>query len=363
MSAEERGGWTRLHSLCYKRESYGRETYFWRAETLAKKYGLDCRTNLGNTPLHFACSDPEFAELALFFVSKGADVNLKNLDGETPLHYACIHSTPEVVEAMVCLPDVNVDVQDDADCTPLHWALQQSEFPVGVAKALLAAGARVDTRDEICDTPLHYAAREGMFDMYELLRSAHRGPEPYNAIGLTPFHAACETDQAEFVAKFVEKYPEEARRRTSDTLASALHVAVQGEAFDTVAALLESDVGRLQLDSLDVYAKTPFVWAFMLEAFKIVSLLENAGADCTAVSTLRLCAGDIPLYGDSDSELSDGYYRADSWGVVSPRRSASIACEAGSDRKGSRSSSEGRESCNLSDEPDVPSAWLAVDTA
>lgn len=58
MSAYEKGGWTRLHSLCFKRESYGRDTFLWRAEQLALKYGIDCRTNLGNTPLHFACSDP-----------------------------------------------------------------------------------------------------------------------------------------------------------------------------------------------------------------------------------------------------------------------------------------------------------------
>lgn len=61
----------------------------------------------------------------------------------------------------------------------------------------------MDCRDDSSDTALHYAAREGYFEIYELLRAAHRGEELFNSLGLSPFHAACETDQAEFVRKCV----------------------------------------------------------------------------------------------------------------------------------------------------------------
>lgn len=87
-----------------------------------------------------ALTTGSFADLALFLISKGADPSLKNREGETPLHHACIHSTPEVVEALVRCATVNVDVQDTNECTPLHWTLQQSEFPVGITRALLVAG-------------------------------------------------------------------------------------------------------------------------------------------------------------------------------------------------------------------------------
>lgn len=346
-TAEEKGGWTRLHSLCFKREDYGQETFFWRAERLSRKYGIDCRTNLGNTPLHFACSNPGFADLALFLLSKGADPTLRNHDGETALHHACIHSTPEVVEALVRCPRVNVDVQDENECTPLHWTLQQSEFPVGVVRLLLLAGARVDSRDDIGDTPMHYAAREGYFDIYDLLRAAHRGANPYNALGLTPFHAACETDQAEFVRKFVEKYPVDARGRSIGSLSTGLHLAVQAAAVDSVAVLLASDVGAFHLEAMDASGKTPFVWAFLLELPEVMAQLEDAGARCDVVTSVAIYNAKPPLYGDSDSESSDNdEWDTDSWAVVTPVRGRSVACAAGSDQSKHSSSDEGNERCS-----------------
>lgn len=52
-----RGGFTRLHSLCLAGDSSDWGGLRKRAEVLIKQYGVDCETELGNTPLHFASAN------------------------------------------------------------------------------------------------------------------------------------------------------------------------------------------------------------------------------------------------------------------------------------------------------------------
>lgn len=148
--------------------------------------------------------------------------------------------------------------------------------------------------------------------------------------------------------RFVAKYPLEARRRTSAAFSTGLHLAVQAQAYDTVEALLASDLGEFQLESLDIDGKTPFALAYALRLTDVMALLKNAGAYSDA-DTLKaeLRPGRLPLFGDSDSDSSeDEWGNTDSWTVVTPDRTCSVACVTGSDL-GKDSSSDGSEQCSL----------------
>lgn len=60
------------------------------AEFLIKTWTchLNSPTKIGNTPLHFACKNPETTEAFIdFLVKQGANHNLRNNDGESPLDW------------------------------------------------------------------------------------------------------------------------------------------------------------------------------------------------------------------------------------------------------------------------------------
>ena len=81
-------------------------------------------TNKGNTALHEVCqtctdSDQDL-EIAKFLCEDlKCNPNLSNLKGEWPLHLACRRGSGRIVEYFLSTLKVDVDVMDNANCTPL----------------------------------------------------------------------------------------------------------------------------------------------------------------------------------------------------------------------------------------------------
>ena len=81
-------------------------------------------TNKGNTALHEVCqtctdSDQDL-EIAKFLCEDlKCNPNLSNLKGEWPLHLACRRGSGRIVEYFLSTLKVDVDVRDNANCTPL----------------------------------------------------------------------------------------------------------------------------------------------------------------------------------------------------------------------------------------------------
>lgn len=74
----------------------------------------------GTTPLHVACTYNKI-DIALYLISKGADINAANRWGGTPLHFACRRGNGEIVKLLL-EKGANVNAVNDDRRTPLYHA-------------------------------------------------------------------------------------------------------------------------------------------------------------------------------------------------------------------------------------------------
>ncbi len=101
----------------------------------------------GRTPLHIATDWPGFfpnaPEIVRLLIAAGADPDLQpeHERGETPLHWAASSGDVEVAAALLS-GGADIDAPDGSIGTPIENAVGYGCF--GVARLLLASGARVD---------------------------------------------------------------------------------------------------------------------------------------------------------------------------------------------------------------------------
>ena len=121
---------------------------------------------LGATPLHFAAKHEDVAKLLL---ANGADPNARDKGGAAPLHYAAPYGHIGMVTLLLAnKADVNATSKDGR--IPLHGAANGGHAGnMGIAKALLAAGANIDARDDKGSTPLRLADQAGQTEMVNML--------------------------------------------------------------------------------------------------------------------------------------------------------------------------------------------------
>jgi len=103
-----------------------------------------------------------------YFVSKGADVNLKDVNGFTPLHVMAVIWRIDLVEFLVS-QGANVNAKSNNGFTPLH--LPAGYGRIDVVKFLVSKGADVNAKDNDGVTPLHFAARSGDVEVVKFLVS------------------------------------------------------------------------------------------------------------------------------------------------------------------------------------------------
>ena len=126
----------------------------------------------GNTPLIVALANKNRI-LAVTFVRKGADVNLRNTRGSTPLHWA---ASQGLAGPLKLLLDTGADKDAltlatdpwEPLATPLHWACKAGQ--PDTAMALLTAGANLGLRDGNGESTLDLAKEKpSMSEFVKLL--------------------------------------------------------------------------------------------------------------------------------------------------------------------------------------------------
>ncbi len=93
-----------------------------------------------------------------------ANVNMKGgyaLNGKGPwlgmsaLHWAVIQGFPCVVNALLNIPEIDINIQDHYGRTPLQLAFTGRSYNVKIVTALIEHGADFNVQDDKGDTPLH----------------------------------------------------------------------------------------------------------------------------------------------------------------------------------------------------------------
>ena len=130
----------------------------------------------GYTPLHNACSRPDFCnpELIKTLLEAGADANVHNNWSETPLHNATYNSHVEAVQVLL-KEGASPNVSTKNGITPLHYIdlrcaspyydFEDGSFPrnekrdgIAVAGLILDARADPNAQDDKGKTPVHALA-------------------------------------------------------------------------------------------------------------------------------------------------------------------------------------------------------------
>ena len=119
----------------------------------------------GNFP---AGREASVAEIAKYFLEKGADINAKDNAGENIMFYAVRDNNKALIEVLITNYAQNLNVRNNQGETPLFIAAQNHP---GLVPYLLSKGANPKVMDETGRTPAIAAAEMGNMDIYDLLES------------------------------------------------------------------------------------------------------------------------------------------------------------------------------------------------
>jgi ankyrin repeat protein len=238
--------------------------------------------------LHRAAANGQ-KEIAELLISKGADVNAKDIWEQTALHESAFGGRNETIELLIA-KGADVNAKNNAGETPLDTAIQYEEpeaadllrkhggkssaadfihvaAAVGNIEAVkqhLAVGTDVNAKDERGGTPLHLAALRGHKKVVELLIAKGADVNAKNNAGETPLDKFEEKKQKEIASLLREnggKY-------------STIHFAVGLGNIETVKEFLAAGADA---NAKDRVGDTPLDWAILFGQPETADLLRKHG--------------------------------------------------------------------------------------
>ena len=148
----------------------------------------------GWTLLHDAVLDGERTDVVRLLLAYGAAVDTKSELGETPLHFAAMWNRKDEAKLLLA-HGAEVNARTVGRMTPLHFA----SYSRDLAEVLLAHGAAVDAENEYGETPLHSAAEYGHRETARLLLTNGAAVDAKDEDGMTALYFAAIGDHVEVV--------------------------------------------------------------------------------------------------------------------------------------------------------------------
>lgn len=143
------------------------------------------------TPLLYAIKHKKNNDITELLIECGANVNVTNDHQETPLHFAAIQNNLKIVQLLL-ENGALVNVKDDGGYTPFYFAALYSDS-FDIVKLLIVYGADVNTIADDGNTPLHDVVIFNNFKMAKFLleNGGDRIINVRNKGGHTPLSDVC----------------------------------------------------------------------------------------------------------------------------------------------------------------------------
>jgi len=219
------------------------------------------RTPYGTSPLRRAIQ-AGLADIALFLIENGADVNAKDNWDWTPLHSAV--SQDQHIVSMLISKGASIDARDGATKTPLWYAKKNGNTEI--VDLLLSKGADVNTTLERAWTPLHLAIQQGNQKQVEFLLDQGAGVNSQGYRGQTPIETAMSGNHTKIVELVLSKGAD----------ISPLHLALYSKDETRVKGLIETGANVNERTS---FGTSPLHKAILAGLADVAVLLIEKGAD------------------------------------------------------------------------------------
>uniref|UniRef100_A0A0A9W4Q1 Ankyrin-3 n=3 Tax=Lygus hesperus TaxID=30085 RepID=A0A0A9W4Q1_LYGHE len=182
---------------------------------------MPCNTVLGGnyTPLHLACSYGHIG-IVKRILKRGADLEVKTLEGKTPVHAAVSHfkgDTNALLEIVQLMIDsgAKINTLDQDNSTILHAAVDNKCLPLVELVFKLISKTNLDLKTFVNSTtvggltPLHIAAANGCVELAEFLlkHNANINLVSHNSAsdGFTPLHIASKNVHVDIIKLFLSR--------------------------------------------------------------------------------------------------------------------------------------------------------------
>jgi ankyrin repeat protein len=242
-----------------------------------------------NRMLLTACEEVN-VELVAFLLSSGANANFLDNDGSRPVHRAAHNS--QILQKLG-EKGADINLRDLNGETALHWAAREGS--VGGVQWLVVNGAVVNSPSEIGHTPLHVATENGHEQACRILLESGADCEQHtNTTRSTPLHYAADVGNLAVVEILLDFNADPwARNKWKET---PLHVASWMGHAEIVEKLLHTSAGAATLESFEERGRRPLHEAAAQNSATICRILLEAGArldhvDNDGNTALHLAAG------------------------------------------------------------------------
>ncbi|EAY12721.1 hypothetical protein TVAG_117430 [Trichomonas vaginalis G3] len=175
--------------------------------------------------------------LCEYFLSTGANINEKDIDGKTALHIAARYNCIETVELLIS-HGANINEKNKDGETSLHIAANNNSKET--AELLISNGANINEKNDDAGTALHIAAFENHKETVELLISHGANINEKNDYGETALHVAAYNNSKE-TAEILISHGININEKDDDG-GTALHNAVYYNYKETAELLISHGI-------------------------------------------------------------------------------------------------------------------------
>jgi ankyrin repeat protein len=179
------------------------------------------------------------------------NINVRNENDETPLHEAVKTKNSSVIKLLLGQEDIQVNAKDKQGYTPLSIAVEQNSRLATLA-LLQAEGIDVDTKNKWGNSPLHLALQKDNQELVEHLIIKGANINAADNHGITPLHIATLLGKTKAVALLLAKG---ANKNMMDEEGNTpLHIATEKGKEQVLELLLAT---RANMKMIDKRGLTP----------------------------------------------------------------------------------------------------------